>query len=93
MSDVMTGIQHKARDHARSPIAWTSGPNGGFTSPEAKPWMRMDEGDRQDWNVEKQVREQDVDRTGEQSVFGFWKQTIAFRKANPACVSPLLLEG
>ena len=29
------------RDRCRSPMPWTAAPNGGFTSPEARPWLPL----------------------------------------------------
>jgi oligo-1,6-glucosidase len=31
----------KARDHARTPMQWNSGPNAGFCTENVKPWMRV----------------------------------------------------
>jgi alpha-glucosidase len=48
------GLQILARDHSRIPFQWNSSPNAGFTSPEARPWMRVHESYR-DINVAKQT--------------------------------------
>ena len=77
MSDVMVGIQRKARDHGRNPMQWDSTVNGGFSS--ATPWMRAND-DYPEWNVAKQKD----DRT---SVLSFWKRMLRFRKEHLACVS------
>ncbi|KIJ36604.1 glycoside hydrolase family 13 protein [Sphaerobolus stellatus SS14] len=74
MSDVMAGINLKARDNGRTPVQWSSAQNGGFTSLNATPWMRVNE-DYPYWNAELQLNDAD-------SVRSFWKKTISFRKAN-----------
>lgn len=32
-------LQRKARDHARTPVQWTSGANAGFCEGDVTPWM------------------------------------------------------
>ncbi|KAF2083473.1 glycoside hydrolase family 13 protein [Saccharata proteae CBS 121410] len=34
-------MQKKARDHARTPVQWSSEPNAGFCAPDVTPWMRV----------------------------------------------------
>ncbi|KIJ24682.1 glycoside hydrolase family 13 protein [Sphaerobolus stellatus SS14] len=74
MSDIKAGINLKARDNGRTPVQWSSAPHGGFTSPNAIPWMRVND-DYPYWNAEVQLNDPD-------SVLSFWKKTINFRKAN-----------
>lgn len=76
MSDVMDGLQKKARDHARTPVQWDSTPNGGFTS--GTPWMRVND-DYPTWNAAKQMADPD-------SVRSFWKRMLALRKEKPILV-------
>ncbi|KZT60559.1 glycoside hydrolase family 13 protein [Calocera cornea HHB12733] len=77
MSDILSDLAHKARDHARLPMQWDDSPNAGFAPAGATPWMRVHE-DYREWNAKEQ-------RGREGSVFGFWKRMIAFRKMSPAC--------
>lgn len=61
-----------ARDHARLPMQWNSGPNAGFTSEGVTPWMRVHD----DWekkNAEMQLGDPD-------SLLEFWKRIIKMRK-------------
>lgn len=74
MSDVMLGINRKARDNARVPMPWDDTPLAGFTT--GKPWMRVNE-DNRVCNVAAQVNDKD-------SVLSFWKECIALRKSHPA---------
>ncbi|KAK0947534.1 hypothetical protein LTR29_001142 [Friedmanniomyces endolithicus] len=78
MSDIMDGLQRKARDHARNPMQWDDSPNAGFSlRGDAKPWMRVHD-DYREWNVAKQIVDPD-------SVFSFWKRMLAFRKGHLSC--------
>jgi alpha-glucosidase len=82
MTDIMDGLQRKARDHARNPMQWDSSPHGGFTSSSAKPWMRVHD-DHTEWNVKAQ-------RDDPTSVFGFWKRMLLFRKKHLSSVRLVL---
>jgi len=83
MSDIMDGLQRKARDHARNPMQWDDSPNAGFSlRGDAKPWMRVHD-DHREWNVAKQIGDPD-------SVLSFWKRMLGFRKGHLSCVSPVL---
>lgn len=63
---VLTG----SRDHARTPMQWTSSKYAGFSN--VKPWSSMDE-DYLSCNVEFQLRD-------DNSVLGFYKQLIGLRR-------------
>lgn len=78
MSDVWDCLQHKARDHARSPMQWDASKHAGFSDAES-PWMRVND-DYPEWNVARQ-------RGRDDSVLEFWKKMIRFRKRHLACVS------
>jgi glycosidase len=47
-------IQRKARDHARTPVQWSDGPNAGFCPENVTPWMRVND-DYKEVNVAAQV--------------------------------------
>ena len=64
------------RDHARAPMPWNAGPNGGFTA--GTPWLRMADG-WQTCNAADEMRDPD-------SVFHYYKRLIALRRENPALV-------
>ena len=70
-------LQKKARDHARTPMQWTSGPNAGFADEGVKPWMRVND-DYKDVNTEAQV----ADQGDNLSVWQFWQRGLANRKAH-----------
>ena len=72
MDDFMRELQLKSRDHGRLPMQWDDSPHGGFTAPDAKPWMTVN-GDYHGWNVAAQLDDPD-------SVMAFWKKMIALRK-------------
>lgn len=64
------------RDHARAPMPWNGGENGGFTT--GTPWLRMASG----WesrNAAAALRDED-------SVFHYYQKLIALRRENPALV-------
>ncbi|GAB7340231.1 hypothetical protein MBLNU457_6696t1 [Dothideomycetes sp. NU457] len=74
-------LQHLARDHARTPMQWTSAVNAGFTTDNAKPWMRVNPM-KNEINVAQQVG----DKT---SVLAFWRQMLQLRQT----YSKLLVHG
>jgi alpha-glucosidase len=67
-------LQHLARDHARVPISWSTGPTNGFSPPDAhaKPWMRELE-DAETCNAAQQQGDKD-------SVLAYWKRMLRLRK-------------
>lgn len=66
-------LQHLARDHSRSPMQWnSSSPNGGFSGPEATPWMKL--------NPYTEVINAEQQTTDSDSVLTFWKRMIRLRK-------------
>ena len=69
-------LHRKARDNARTPVQWNSGPNAGFCPEGVKPWMRIVE-DYKDINAEMQ---QKTDRESGMSVWQFWQRGLAHRK-------------
>jgi oligo-1,6-glucosidase len=61
-----------ARDHARLPMQWDDGPNAGFTSEGATPWMRLNN----DWKKKNaKMQSEDPD-----SLLEFWKRLLKLRK-------------
>jgi len=76
MSDVLEGLQKKARDHARTPVQWDASENAGFTT--GTPWMRVNE-DFKEWNAAAQ-------RDSPDSVLSFWKEALRVRKDNDILV-------
>lgn len=64
-----------SRDHARTPMLWTDGEKGGFTTGE--PWIRL--GNAAQTNVAEQENRPD-------SVLNCYRALIQLRKTNPALV-------
>ncbi|KAF7974157.1 hypothetical protein HWV62_13271 [Athelia sp. TMB] len=77
MSDILDGMQKKARDHARVPMQWDASPNAGFTT--GNPWMRVNDDYADTWNASEQVSEST-------SVWTFWKQALATRKEHEVLI-------
>jgi oligo-1,6-glucosidase len=70
-------MQMKARDHARTPMQWTSeAPNAGFCEKDIKSWMRVND-NFDKINAESQVG---ASEDGDLSVFQFWKRGLQNRK-------------
>jgi oligo-1,6-glucosidase len=70
-------MQRKARDHARTPVQWTSEPpNAGFCTPSIKPWMRVND-DYPTINAAAQRQHNDENSL---SVLQFWQRGLAQRK-------------
>ena len=72
MKKVLSG----SRDHARTPMQWSSDMNAGFS--EGQPWIAMDM-DYTEWNVEKELDNPD-------SVLHFYRQLIQLRKTHQVLI-------
>ena len=70
-------IRTKGRDNARTPMQWSSEPNGGFST--GKPWLKPNS-NFTTINVEKQLLEPD-------SVLNYYKRMIKLRNGNPALLA------
>ncbi|EMC91434.1 glycoside hydrolase family 13 protein [Baudoinia panamericana UAMH 10762] len=81
LANAHAALQHLSRDHARTPMQWNAAVNGGFTSPDTKPWMRVNSS-ATSINVAKQVKDRD-------SILAFWKHMLQMRKT----YSNLLVHG
>ncbi|CAK3760779.1 alpha-glucosidase [Lecanosticta acicola] len=81
LMNARASLQHLARDHARTPMQWSSCPNGGFTEDSVKPWMRVNTS-TSDINVEQQ-------NSTKHSVLAFWREMLATRKT----ASDMLIHG
>ena len=64
------------RDGCRSPMQWDDGPNAGFCTEEAKPWLPVNE-DFLSVNVARQLQD-------ENSLLSFFKRLLALRRSSPA---------
>lgn len=69
-------LEKKARDHARTPMQWSSAANAGFCKAEVKPWMRVND-DYSDVNAEEQLS---ADKEDDLSTWQFWRRGLANRK-------------
>jgi len=65
---------YAGRDAGRTPMQWRAAPGGGFTDPEATPWLPL--GDLEDHNVESQ-------RKDPNSMLHLARDLIALRRATP----------
>ena len=64
-------IRYGARDHARTPMQWDGGPNGGFNA-GAEPWQCVN-GAFREINAAK-------DLASDRSVYRFYQRLLAFRR-------------
>ncbi len=71
--------KEKGRDGERTPMQWTPGPNAGFTTPSAKPWLPVPPS-AATYNVETESAKPD-------SILNFYKQLLALRRSEPALVA------
>ena len=71
--DVMERIYARGRDNARTPMQWTAGENGGFTT--GKPWLPVNE-NHQFVNAEAEYDDPN-------SVFSYYQTLISLRKTYP----------
>lgn len=72
-------VRYGARDHARVPMQWNGGVNGGFNT-GAKPWQCT--------NMPENIAEinAEKDMTGDRSVFRYYQKVIALKKDERAAV-------
>lgn len=74
MKKFYQGIGLLSRDHARTPMPWTSEePNAGFTDAEAQPWFHLNESFTEGINVASESKDPE-------SVLNFWREALKFRK-------------
>ncbi|KAJ5772269.1 Glycoside hydrolase superfamily [Penicillium odoratum] len=64
--------QKKSRDNGRTPVQWSSAPNGGFTGPNVQPWMSVNP-NFTTINAEAQVNDPN-------SPYQFWGKVLGLRK-------------
>jgi glycosidase len=74
--DVREDIERLSRDNARTPMQWDDSPHAGFT--DGDPWMPVGD-DYETVNVA-------ADRASDRSVFEFYRELIALRKADDVLV-------
>ncbi|OJJ45237.1 hypothetical protein ASPZODRAFT_152933 [Penicilliopsis zonata CBS 506.65] len=75
LAKAKAALQHLARDHARLPMQWDGTAHAGFTTPEATPWMRVN-----DNHGSLNVKRQNLDG---HSVLAFWRQMLRVRRTYP----------
>lgn len=79
MTDILSDLQRKARDNARTPVQWDDSDYAGFSpAGSSAPWMKVNE-DYKTWNVASQLHDKG-------SVFSFWREMLGFRKKHLSCV-------
>lgn len=74
--DIMHSIHVKGRDNSRTPMQWNESKHGGFTT--GTPWLTVNP-NYSSINAEQQVQD-------EHSIFNYYRQLIALRKAMPVIV-------
>lgn len=74
--EIMAAIYAKGRDNARTPMQWDAGPNAGFTT--GTPWIKVNP-NYTEINAVQALADPN-------SVFHYYRQLIALRKANPVLV-------
>lgn len=71
-ASALAEYQKKSRDNGRTPVQWSSAPNGGFTGPNVKPWMSVNP-DFVTINAEDEVKDLN-------SPYHFWGKVLGLRK-------------
>ncbi|KAK9370399.1 glycoside hydrolase superfamily [Lipomyces kononenkoae] len=67
---ILSEMQKKARDNARTPMQWDTTANSGFSS--VTPWMDVNE-DYKEWNAKAQVNDTS-------SVYAYWQSVFRLRR-------------
>jgi oligo-1,6-glucosidase len=76
MESILDSLRVKSRDNARTPMIWTAGENGGFTT--GKPWLKVNENGKE-INAEAAVNDKN-------SVFWHYHDLIALRHSQSVVV-------
>ncbi|KRL44284.1 glycoside hydrolase family 13 protein [Lacticaseibacillus manihotivorans] len=76
--EMMKGIAHSSRDHARTPMQWSDESNAGFCAAGVTPWIGLN-ANYQTINVAQQLQDKD-------SVYHFYQEMNALRKKLPIIV-------
>lgn len=71
-ASALVEYQKKSRDNGRTPVQWSSAPNGGFTGPNVKPWMSVNP-DYVTVNAKAQVNDPN-------STYHYWAAVLGLRK-------------
>ena len=74
--ELLGHLRHTSRDHSRTPVQWTAGPNAGFTA--GVPWMPV--------NPDFAVVNAAAQRADDRSVFHHHRRLISLRRSEPALV-------
>ncbi len=74
----------RGRDPERSPMLWVDAPNAGFTTPDARPWLPLE----QDWQTENAAAQNARPR----SVLNLYRRLLALRRQHPALHSGEITE-
>ncbi|MEY8457915.1 glycoside hydrolase family 13 protein [Lactococcus ileimucosae] len=75
-AEILTSINAKGRDNARTPMQWNAQDNAGFTT--GKPWLALNPNYKQ-INVEAALKDKN-------SIFYTYQKLIALRKENPLVI-------
>ena len=76
----LRAVAATTRDRCRSPLQWSSAPNGGFSPPDVAPWLPVNPNYATDVNVADQE-----DDPG--SLLTFYRDVLCLRKSTPALVA------
>ncbi|MDO8361929.1 MAG: alpha-glucosidase [Actinomycetota bacterium] len=74
--ELLHHLAFTSRDHSRTPMQWTAGPHGGFTT--GQPWLAVNP-NHHEINAADQLADP-------QSVFHHHRQLIALRRAHPTLI-------
>ena len=66
----------RGRDPERSPMLWVDAPNAGFTSPNARPWLPLED----DWKTSNAAAQ----RADPSSMLTLYRRLLALRRQHPA---------
>jgi len=76
VDEAMGLVNHRSRDHARTPVQWSDGPHAGFT--DGEPWLPVND-NYPEINV-------DAERTREGSISRYYRRLIELRRDNDVLV-------
>lgn len=67
------------RDRCRSPLQWNAAPNGGFSSPDVRPWLPVNNNYAHGVNVAAQTDDP-------HSLLNFYRRMLHLRRTTPALI-------
>jgi glycosidase len=78
--EALRSVAASTRDRCRSPMQWSSAPNGGFSPPDVQPWLPLNANNAMGVNVATQEGDPN-------SLLSFYRRLLGLRRTTPALIA------